>query len=130
MDGKLVFAIVTITLTLVFYTVGVWSERKSNTQKKWHVITFWIGVIFDTTGTLTMEKTAKTDNTAISYNELFIHGITWGLAILLMLLHALWLTWVLYKKDENKKVIFHKFSITVWVIWLIPYIIGMIIGIS
>ncbi len=47
-----------------------------------------------------------------------------------MLLHALWLTWVLYKKDENKKVIFHKFSITVWVIWLIPYIIGMIIGIS
>lgn len=130
MDGKLVFAIVTITLTLVFYTVGVWSERKSNTHKKWHVITFWIGVIFDTTGTLTMEKTAKTDNTAISYNELFIHGITWGLAILLMLLHALWLTWVLYKKDENKKVIFHKFSITVWVIWLIPYIIGMIIGIS
>ncbi|AJD29514.1 hypothetical protein T258_1086 [Clostridium sporogenes] len=76
MDGKLVFAIVTITLTLVFYTVGVWSERKSNTHKKWHVITFWIGVIFDTTGTLTMEKTAKTDNTAISYNELFIHGIT------------------------------------------------------
>lgn len=130
MDGKLVFAIVTITLALAFYTAGVWSERKSNTLKKWHVITFWIGLVFDTTGTLTMKKIVKTGNTAISSNKLALHGITGELAIVLMLLHALWATWVLYKKDENKKVIFHKFSITVWVIWLIPYIIGMIIGIS
>ncbi|ACA46727.1 TIGR03987 family protein [Clostridium botulinum] len=130
MDGKLVFAIVTITLALAFYTAGVWSERKSNTLKKWHVITFWIGLVFDTTGTLTMEKIVKTGNTAISSNKLALHGITGELAIVLMLLHALWATWVLYKKDENKKVIFHKFSITVWVIWLIPYIIGMIIGMS
>ncbi len=28
MDGKLVFAIVTITLALAFYTAGVWSEKK------------------------------------------------------------------------------------------------------
>ncbi|WP_434290645.1 HsmA family protein [Clostridium botulinum] len=130
MDGKLVFAIVTITLALAFYTAGVWSERKCNTLKKWHVITFWIGLVFDTTGTLTMEKIVKTGNTAISSNKLALHGITGELAIVLMLLHALWATWVLYKKDENKKVIFHKFSITVWVIWLIPYIIGMIIGMS
>ncbi len=34
MDGRLVFAIVTITLALAFYTAGVWSERKSNTLKK------------------------------------------------------------------------------------------------
>ncbi|EPY2276665.1 HsmA family protein [Clostridium sporogenes] len=130
MDGKLVFAIVTITLALVFYTVGVWSERKSNTLKKWHVITFWIGLIFDTTGTLTMDKIAKAGSTAISSNQLALHGITGGLAIVLMLLHALWATWVLYKNDENKKATFHKFSITVWLIWLIPYIVGMIIGMS
>ncbi|NFP89992.1 HsmA family protein [Clostridium sporogenes] len=130
MDGKLVFAIVTITLALAFYTAGVWSERKSNTLKKWHVITFWIGLVFDTTGTLTMDKIAKVGSTPISSDQLSLHGFTGGLAIVLMLLHALWATWVLYKKDENKKVIFHKFSITVWVIWLIPYIIGMIIGMS
>lgn len=130
MGGKLVFAIVTITLALVFYTVGVWSERKSNTLKKWHVITFWIGLIFDTTGTLTMDKIAKAGSTAISSNQLALHGITGGLAIVLMLLHALWATWVLYKNDENKKATFHKFSITVWLIWLIPYIVGMIIGMS
>lgn len=57
-----------------------------------------------------------------------LHGITGFLAIVLMLFHALWATWVLYKNDENKKVAFHKFSIVVWTIWLIPYFIGMMLG--
>ncbi|NFN23357.1 TIGR03987 family protein, partial [Clostridium botulinum] len=39
-------------------------------------------------------------------------------------------TLVLYKNDENKKAVFHKFSIAVWLVWLVPYIIGMIIGMS
>ncbi len=53
-----------------------------------------------------MEKIVKTGNTAISSNKLALHGITGELAIVLMLLHALWATWVLYKKDENKKLFF------------------------
>ncbi len=50
-----------------------------------------------------------------------IHEVTGVLAIVLMLFHAVWATWVLYKNDENKKAVFHKFSIAVW---LVPYIIG------
>lgn len=131
MNETLIFAIVTITLALVFYTIGVWSERKSNTLKIQHVITFWIGLVFDTTGTLTMDKIAQTNSAPISSNnQLALHGITGALAIILMLFHALWATWVLYKNDENKKATFHKFSITVWLIWLVPYIVGMIIGMS
>lgn len=130
MSGKLIFAIITITLALIFYTIGVWSERKANTLKKWHVIVFWIGLLFDTTGTMTMESIAGTGNMSISSTQLAIHGITGALAIILMLFHAVWATWVLYKNDEKKKAIFHKFSIAVWFIWLVPYIIGMIIGMS
>ncbi|MBS6005523.1 MAG: TIGR03987 family protein [Clostridium baratii] len=130
MDGKLIFAIITITLALIFYTIGVWSERKANTLKKWHVIIFWIGLFFDTTGTITMEKIAGTSSVSITSTQLLIHGITGALAIVLMLFHAVWATWVLYKNDEAKKVIFHKFSIAVWFIWLVPYIVGMIIGMS
>ncbi|MGO0807009.1 methyltransferase domain-containing protein, partial [Clostridioides difficile] len=40
------------------------------------------------------------------------------LAIVLMLFHASWATFVLYKDDEEKKKFFHKFSIVVWTIWL------------
>ena len=60
MDIKLIMAIITITLALVFYTIGVFSERKA------HIL----------------------------------------------------------KKQES----FHKFSIFVWLVWLVPYILGMIIG--
>jgi uncharacterized repeat protein (TIGR03987 family) len=128
MDIKLILAIITITLALVFYTVGVWSERRSNRLKKWHAITFWCGLVFDTTGTLIMERIARTGNMQITPTQLMIHGITGALAIILMIFHATWATYVLSKNDEKRKKAFHKFSLTVWAIWLVPYLIGMIIG--
>lgn len=128
MDFKLILAIVSITLALIFYTIGVFGERKSKSLKKKHVIIFWLGLIFDTTGTLIMSKIAEEGIKQISEISQMIHGVTGFLAIVLMLFHAVWATWVLYKNDEKKKAAFHKFSITVWLIWLIPYVVGAIIG--
>ena len=51
-----------------------------------------------------------------------IHGITGAIAILLMFIHAAWAFVVLKKKDEKAIHNFHKFSVAVWVIWLIPYL--------
>lgn len=130
MSSILIFAIVTITLALIFYTIGVFSERKAKSLNKNHVIIFWLGLLCDTTGTLTMSKIAKSGATTMSVTGQALHGITGVLAIVLMLFHAIWATYVLYKNDENKKQTFHKFSILVWVIWLIPYFIGMILGMS
>lgn len=130
MNSNLIFAIVTITLALVFYTIGVFSERKSKSLSKTHVIIFWLGLLCDTTGTLTMGKIAKSGMGTMSAMGEALHGITGFLAIVLMLFHAVWATWVLYKNDEKKKETFHKFSIIVWAIWLIPYVIGMILGMS
>ncbi|MGL4772243.1 MAG: HsmA family protein [Clostridium sp.] len=130
MDGKLIFAIITITLALVFYTTGVFGERRAKTLNKKHVIIFWLGLICDTIGTLTMSNIAKTGGTEISATSQMLHGATGLLAIVLMIFHAGWATWVLYKNDESKKAAFHKFSIVVWLIWLIPYFVGMVIGMS
>ena len=52
------------------------------------------------------------------------HGLTGILAIALMLIHAIWAAVVLIKKNENMMSKFHKFSIVVWIIWLIPFISG------
>lgn len=120
----LVYAIITISLALVFYTIGVWSEKIQGKLKKWHLIIFWIGLIFDTTGTTLMSKIAK------SGFQLNFHGITGLLAIILMLFHAVWATVVLLQNNEKAKAKFHKFSIIVWIIWLIPYISGAIFGVS
>lgn len=128
MNGTLIFAIVTITLALVFYTIGVFGERRAKSLNKNHVIIFWIGLICDTTGTLTMSHIAKAGMGTMSASGQMLHGITGALAIVLMLFHASWATWVLYKNDEKKKAAFHKFSIIVWIIWLIPYFIGMMLG--
>ncbi|AYE35121.1 HsmA family protein [Clostridium septicum] len=128
MDSKLILAIVAITLALVFYTIGVFGERRSKSLNKNHVLIFWLGLICDTTGTVTMSKIAAEGVTEISKSAQVIHGVTGLLAIVLMLFHAVWATWVLYKNDEDKKVAFHKFSIAVWMVWLVPYIVGAIIG--
>lgn len=103
MSSKLIFAIVTITLALVFYTIGVFSERKAKSLNRNHVIIFWLGLLCDTTGTLTMGQIAKAGMGTMSSSGQMLHGITGFLAIVLMLFHALWATWVLYKNDENKK---------------------------
>jgi len=120
----LIYAIITITLALVFYTIGVWSEKIQGELKKWHLIVFYIGLIFDTTGTTIMSKIAT------GGFKLNFHGITGLLAILLMLFHALWATVVLVKNNEKAKANFHKLSIIVWFIWLLPFISGAIFGMA
>ncbi len=129
MSKLLIFATTTISFALVFYSIGVWSERKAKELKKWHVVTCWLGLAFDITGTLTMEKIASSGAASISVISSGIHGVTGVLAIVLMAFHVIWATLVLIRNDVVKKQTFHRFSLFVWMIWLIPYFIGMLIGI-
>ena len=115
--------IIIITLALLFYSIGVWSERIAGRLKYWHLVFFWLGLICDTWGTGMMMDMAG----GLTYD---LHGITGVIAILLMLLHAIWATVVLIRKDEVALTNFHKFSVLVWLIWLIPYFSPMIIGLG
>jgi len=117
MSNELIISTILITLALFFYSIGVWSERLAGRLKGWHLIFFWAGLVFDTTGTGMMFEMAG----SISAD---IHSITGGLAILLMLIHAVWATVVLVLKNEKAITNFHHFSVFVWVVWLIPYFTG------
>lgn len=119
-------AIILITSALVFYTIGVWAEKLQGVLKPWHVGFFLVGLFFDTTGTLTMEKIASSENLSMVTNGFNMHSFTGLAAILLMLVHALWAIFVLYKKDEKQSKTFHKFSLFVWLIWLVPFLSGAI----
>lgn len=118
----ILYAILSITLALVFYTVGVWGEKIQKKLLTWHVVIFWAGFCFDTLGTTLMSKIAADGFT------LNVHGVTGLIAILLMAFHAIWATIVLVKNDEARKEKFHKFSIFVWLVWLVPYISGAVVG--
>ena len=107
-------ASIIITSALIFYSIGVWSERISGRLKPWHLVFFVLGLICDTWGTGLMLE-------YVGGMAFDIHGITGLIAILLMLVHAIWALIVLIQKDEKAIMNFHKFSVAVWVIWLIPY---------
>ncbi|MAT97911.1 MAG: TIGR03987 family protein [Anaerolineaceae bacterium] len=111
--------VIIINLALVFYSIGVWSERFAGRLKVWHLAFFWLGIVCDTWGTGLMFEMVG----GLTYD---VHGISGLAAIILMFIHALWATAVLLRKDENAIRNFHKFSVAVWVIWLIPYFSPMV----
>ncbi len=122
MTSGMMLSTILISLALVFYTIGVWSERFAGRLKGWHLIFFWGGLVFDTVGTGMMMEMAG----GLTFD---IHGVTGVLAILLMFGHAAWASIVLIRKDEMAIASFHKFSVLVWVIWLVPYFTGFFVSI-
>lgn len=142
MSPLLIKAVVAITLALIFYTIGVWSEHRARVLKPFHLAFFWLGLVMDVIGTRMM-SVISASNKAMSQDVqnqavlladqqqsamMNIHGITGVIAIVLMCIHAVWATVVLARNNEKAKQIFHRFSIAVWVIWLIPFVIGMVMG--
>lgn len=117
-------AIVFITLALLFYTVGVWAEKIKGILRKWHAAVFWLGFVCDTIGTAAMGQISASSN----QGGLNFHSLTGAAALTLMLFHAVWATIVLIKNNDKALKSFHKFSIVVWLVWLIPYFTGMIMG--
>ena len=121
----LIAAICVISSALVFYTIGVWGERIQKKLKAWHVAFFVAGLFADAVGTGLMEQIAQM--TGLQDNLHTITGIT---AIVLMFIHALWALWTYFKGSRKAKAHFNRFSIVVWCIWLIPYCIGIYLGMS
>ena len=117
----LIVAVISMLLAVSAYTTGVFSERKVRTLRKSHIIIFWIGLFFDTLGTSAMS--------IISDGFTFdIHGITGLVALILMLIHVLIATIVYFKGSEKSKAVFYKYSLWIWLLWLIPFISGMLLN--
>lgn len=121
----LITAIVVITSALVFYTVGVWGERLQHGLRRWHVVFFLLGITADITGTTLMEHIASLTG---AHDR--IHTITGMIAVVLMLIHAVWAIYTYLRGSEQARRRFSRFSILVWCIWLIPYFIGVYIGMT
>lgn len=103
-----------ITSALVFYSVGVWGERVAGRLKWWNLVLFVIGLVCDTAGTGMMFD-------YVGGMTFDVHGVSGLIAILLMFVHAVWACVVLVRKDESALMNFHRFSVFVWAVWLVPY---------
>jgi len=116
-------ATIIITVALVFYSIGVWGERISGRLKWWHLVFFILGLTCDTWGTGMMLDFAG----GLTFD---IHGVTGVIAIVLMFIHALWALVTLLRNNELALKNFHKFSVFVWLIWLIPFFSPIIFGMA
>ena len=112
-----------ITGALVCYSIGVWAERLGGRLRWWHFVFFVLGLFFDTLGTAMMFD-------FVGGLSLDVHGISGTIAILLMFIHAGWALGVLVRQDEHALTNFHKFSLFVWVIWLVPYFSPVCFGMA
>jgi uncharacterized repeat protein (TIGR03987 family) len=125
MDPLMIASTALITLALIFYSVGVWAERISRYLKPWHVAAFWTGFAFDVSGTYAMHRLAEG-----KFDLLEPHTLTGQIALWLMLFHAIWATIVTRRGSQEARKGFHRYSLIVWIIWLIPYFGGMAMGMS
>ena len=57
------------------------------------------------------------------------HVATGLLAIILVIAHAAWAAIVLGRKDRETMANFHRFSMAVWTLWLVPYVCDTLMGI-
>ena len=118
-------AITSITLALVFYTIGTWAEKVQGRLKLWHIVFFLLGLVADSLGTAIMSDIAGQKGDVDP-----LHGITGMLAIVLMAIHAVWAIVTYLKGNEKAMRNFSKFSVIVWAFWLVPYGLGLVLGMS
>lgn len=114
MDPLALWGIILITGALLFYSIGVWGEFFKKNLLRIHVVFFWSGLLFDTIGTTLMIFMAEGI-------KLDLHSVSGAMAILLMLGHAIWATIVERSGTVIQKAQFHKYSLFVWLFWLIPF---------
>lgn len=125
MPASVIHSSILITLALVFYSLGIWSEKFARYLKGWHVTAFWLGLTFDVLGTWNMHILATKP-----FNFFELHTFTGQIALWLMLIHAVWATWVIKKGSVRARIGFHRYSIFVWLVWLVPYFLGVYLGIQ
>ncbi len=111
------------TLALLFYSVGIWSDFFAKQLKKWHLVMFFLGVVTDSLGTNFMYL-------HVGHLIFTAHSVAGFLGLTLMVFHCGWAFFVLKNNDAKRQATFHRFSILVWLFWLLSYFSGLYLGIT
>ncbi len=130
MSSTLLFAIIAMTTALISYTAGVWSEKRAGTLRPVHLGLFWFGLLCDTLGTEGMRRIAEhaAQTGAAVPSGFNLHSALGAMALVLMAVHATWATVTYLRRNISAVTSFHRFSLGVWALWLIPFVSGMILA--
>ncbi len=123
MPPLLLTAIILFTVAMVFYTWGIWAEKKARRLKPWHVTLFACGVCVDMIATVLTFMVVG----GLVFTP---HSIMGFISLGLMAIHFIWAIIVIKRGDEHALTNFHKLSLIVWSIWMISYLSGFALGIG
>ncbi len=114
-------AIILFSLALVCYSAGVISELMIGVLKPWHVRLFWLGFLFEVIGAIIMFILGR--------GELYpIHMLVGGIALALIIIHNILASIVIKTGITTLAAIFPKVSLSIYIVWLIAFVTGVIIG--
>ena len=101
-------------------------ERLRGTLQPRHAVAFGLGLLADATGTFLMTRIAggRRDAGVAAGSLDTLMAVSGTAALLLMAVHLAWAIVVLIRNRPNELRTFHRFSLVVWIIWLIPYVAG------
>lgn len=125
MSPLLICAIIVITAALVFYSIGVIGEVRRKKLVRKDIVFFGIGLVCDGVGTYLMSLMSSSGQTYLSPVASTLMAISGTVAIALMAVHIVLALIVLYKEKRFKEV-FHRLSLTIYIIWLCAYALGPI----
>lgn len=121
----LIVAIVILTMAFIFYSAGVWNERLQQGLRRWHIWLLGLGLICDLAGVTFMAELLR-----LTGEDNGGHTVLGSITVFLLAVHVAWAFRTYRKSSVRSRQRFSRFSIAVWSIWLIPYCLGMYMGIS
>lgn len=128
MNLRLIFIIVAMILALVFYTWSVINVKRTNSINKTHILLLWLGFIWNCIGIYLVSQIVQSNTATMDIATATLQSLTGMFAVFIMLFHCIWATWILIRNNEFQKKAFYKYSLIVWVVWLAPYGINIMLG--
>ena len=123
MKPIILVSVISITTALIVYTVAVWSNWRAKVLGTVQIVLLWIGLAADSLATRMM-------GLSVGKTTWDFHTISGYTGLGLMAILAVVGTWAKLTNRENILTAFHKYAVPVWVIWVISYTTGVVIGIQ
>ena len=112
-------------LALSAYSAAVTLDKKAGKLMPANLAMLWAGFCLNAIGFGLMTRLEADSGSGFSG----IGRIIGILAIVVVLIHAIWGTAILVLKDEKSEKIFHRDGTLLWKIWLVPFVLSLILAV-
>ncbi len=116
-------SVISITTALVLYTIVVWRNWQLKLLTTAQIILLWLGLAADALATRMM-------GLSVEVTTWDLHTISGYAGLALMAVLAVVGTWAKWSGGQALLTSFHRFAIPIWLIWVVSYVTGVVIGIQ